>query len=271
MKVAIWTSYYVDLSPEDAVKELAKSGIKYAELSSEHAEILLNRGAPKIVGAEFKKFAHDYGVKIPQGHLKFSVPLVKDDTAVEILKKWIDLFRAIGIKKGVLHCDAMADVDIPYKEKLKLNIQKVKELAYYVKGTDFVICLENLGRITPCVDELLYVIKKVGGKNLGICLDTGHLNIVGGNQREFVLKAGRKLKALHIADNEGKTDQHIMPFGRGNVNITEVCKALNEICYKGIYNLEISGEKNCPLEIRSLKAQYIKKCFNYVEKTIKQV
>lgn len=32
-----WTSYYMDLSPEDAILEIAKNGYKYAELSDEHA------------------------------------------------------------------------------------------------------------------------------------------------------------------------------------------------------------------------------------------
>ncbi len=32
MKLSIWTSYYMDLSPENAILELAKNGIKYTEI-----------------------------------------------------------------------------------------------------------------------------------------------------------------------------------------------------------------------------------------------
>ncbi len=271
MKISIWTSYYIDLSPEDAIKELAKDGLRYAELSDEHGATLLERGDPKAVGEAFKRFADGYGVKMPQGHLKLCASLINDENSVGILKKWIDLFRAIGIKRGVLHCDGMYDRDIPYKEKLHLNIERLKELAEYVKGTDFIICLENLCSMVTSIDDLLYVIKRVGGRNFGICLDTGHLNVNGGNQREFILKAGRKLKALHIADNEGVADQHMLPFGRGNVDIIETCKALKEIGYKDLYNFEIPGERNCPLEIRTFKAQYIKKIMKYIEKAVKSL
>ena len=270
MKTAIWTSYHYELSPEQAIYELSKSGIRYTELSDEHALVLLERGDPAVVGAEFKKYADQMGVKIPQGHLWLGVKLVADDNAVSVLKKWIDLFRAIGIKRGVLHCDAMKDVDIPYKQKLLRNVEKIKELVDYIKGTDFIICLENLCSIVPSVEDLLYIIKKVGGRNLGICLDTGHLNLVGGNQRDFILKAGRKLKALHIADNEGAVDQHMMPFGKGTVNIKEVFATLKEIGYKGIYNLEIGGERRCPVEIRRFKAQYIKKSFEYLDRVVSE-
>ena len=39
-------------------------------------------------------------------------------------------------------------------------------------------------------------------------LDTGHANISGIDQVEFIRKAGTQIKALHIADNEGTSDQH---------------------------------------------------------------
>ena len=76
----------------------------------------------------------------------------------------------------------------------------------------------------------------------GICLDTGHLNLKDKDQRNFILKAGKRLKALHIADNQGETDQHMMPYGRGNIDFDEVIRALREVDYEGLFNLEIPCE-----------------------------
>lgn len=53
---------------------------------------------------------------------------------------------------------------------------------------------------------------------------------------EPIHNVGKHLKALHIADNEGKMDQHIMPFGKGTVDIEAVVHALKEIDY---HNLKI--------------------------------
>ena len=39
MKLSMWSSYYIELSPEDAVLELEKYGYKYSELSDEDTEI----------------------------------------------------------------------------------------------------------------------------------------------------------------------------------------------------------------------------------------
>ena len=43
MKLAIWSNYYHELSPEDAVREFIKNGIYASELSDEHGAMLLDR------------------------------------------------------------------------------------------------------------------------------------------------------------------------------------------------------------------------------------
>lgn len=47
MKLSIWSSYYVDLSPEEMVCEFEKHGMQYSELSDEHAAELLKEGSRK--------------------------------------------------------------------------------------------------------------------------------------------------------------------------------------------------------------------------------
>ena len=74
MKLAMWTSYYVEMSPEDAVTELKNNGYDYCELSDEHGAMLLDRGDAKTVGAEFKKYCDSIGMNVLQGHL-FYMPV----------------------------------------------------------------------------------------------------------------------------------------------------------------------------------------------------
>lgn len=276
MKLSMWSSYYVELSPEDAMMELRKNGYEYCELSDEHAAMLLKRGDAKTVGAEFKKFCDGIGMKVTQGHLLLAVKLC-DETkpVVQTLCNWMDLFLAIGIKSAVLHCDGMYESDIPIEEKMEKNVPVLKQLTDYLKGTDMVICLENL-RTPSCTppffsntaESLIWFIEQVNSDNLGICLDTGHLNIAGDppDQAAFIRRAGKYLKALHIADNEGTSDQHMLPFGRGNVNIVKVVKTLKEIGYDGLFNYEVPGERVCPMEIKAHKLQYAKAVFEYLIK-----
>lgn len=44
--------------------------------------------------------------------------------------------------------------------------------------------------------------------------------------------------ALHLNDNDGKGDQHLMPFD-GNINWDTVMKKITDIQYKGATTLEI--------------------------------
>lgn len=267
--LSVWSAYYIDLSPEDAILELKNHGIMYTELSDEHSLMLLDRGEPELVGKEFKSFLDKEGFSVPQGHLWLHCRLCAVDNAVEILMKWLDLYAAIGIKLAVLHVDDIhEDKSLSNVEKYNKNIEKLKMLQQYIIDTnlDICICLENLGGIVADSDGINFIIDNLDDRYFGICLDTGHLNLNDKDQRNFILKSGKRLKALHIADNEGATDQHMMPYGKGNIDFTEVVKALNEVNYDGLFNLEIPGERNAPLEIRGYKLDYIRKCYEYMIK-----
>jgi sugar phosphate isomerase/epimerase len=267
MKFSIWSSYYIDLSPEDAVLEFEKNGVRYSELSDEHGYALLSRGnSAEKTGESFRRFAEDHGLTFPQGHLWLKCRLCENG-AVDILKSWLDLYMAAGVRRAVLHCDGSSFPEgTPERVKAEENIKRLRPLAEYLSGTDTVICLENLRKYVRSADELLAIIDAVQSPNLGICLDTGHLNLCGGNQAEFIRKAGNRLKALHLADNEGERDQHMMPCGKGKVDFLTVFRELKKLGYDGLCNLEIPGERDCPLEVRGYKTEYLKRMFAYFEK-----
>lgn len=271
MKLSVWSSYYYVLSPEDMLLEFKKHGFKYCELSSEHSEMLLERGDAKAVGKKFGKFAREVGVEILQGHLFFwGKHLCKPEDRA-LIKKQIELFLSIGIKSAVLHCDALRDENgvSPSDEIIREeNVKAITELLECVKGTDLVICLENLISCDAVnnVNGLMYFIEHFNSENLGICLDTGHLNLRDRDQVAFIKTAGKHIKALHLADNEGEKDQHMMPYGKGNVNFKNVISEMKNVGYEGLYNLEIPGESGAPLEILGYKLEYIKNIMAYLDK-----
>lgn len=266
-KLSVWTSYYVDLSPEEAVLEMKKWGIDASELSDEHGLMLLKRGEPTEIGREFKKFVEEQNFTMTQGHLWLSCKICSSEEAVPVLLKWIDLYAAIGIKNAVLHCDGIAaEPDLPAEEKYARNVEKLKIIEAHIKekGYSIRICLENLKGLFSTADELNNIIDQLDDTCFGICLDTGHLNLCDGDQTAFIRKAGNRLGALHIADNEGERDQHMMPYAKGNIKWDRVVKALNEIGYSELFNLEIPGERLAPLPVRGYKLEFIRKCYEYM-------
>ena len=267
MQPGMWTSYLIECSLEEMVERFAEKEWFQLELSTEHGESLLERGDPAKVGQEFAQFAVDKGISFPQGHLWLTCDITTDgqDEMLDLLKKWLDLFAAIGVRAGVLHPggNEMRRRNAGAEEIFERQVQVLRQLCEHARDTGLVISLENVSG-TPEAEDLLAIITAVGEENLGICLDTGHLNMASGDQAGFIRSAGSRLKALHIADNEGKSDQHLMPYGRGTVDWGVVMSALKELPYEGLVNLEIPGENRVPMEILLAKLDYLKEVMGYM-------
>jgi sugar phosphate isomerase/epimerase len=76
------------------------------------------------------------------------------------------------------------------------------------------------------------------------CLDIGHVNVVAQhkgfeqvNYKHMCEVLGDKIQVLHVHDNNGIKDQHLIPFA-GNVDWNEVVKGLKSIGYSGNLSLE---------------------------------
>ncbi len=265
---SIWSAFDVDLSPEEMVLALHDRGMHVSELSDEHGLMLLQReGTPEEIGAAFREYAARYDVSFPQGHLWLSVRLCRDtEQTIATLEQWIRLFSAVGIRNGVLHCDRSSfPKEASAETVLAGNAEVLKRLAPIAERNGVRLCLENLREPFDSAYRLIDLIERVGSPALGICLDTGHLHLVHpGTQEAFILAAGPYLHALHIADNEGAADQHMMPFGRGSIDFTAVMRGLRKIGYSDLFNYEIPGERDCPMKLRKAKTEYLKAVTDYL-------
>ena len=282
MRYSVWSNYFNGTSPEEAVDLFVRHGFRYGELADEHGAILLQRGDIQKTGKAFKEYCERKGFAYIQGHLKLDADICGKDRRKEIeeLKEWIDLYDAIGIRNMVIHPGGdRVNFDLKertFEELLPLRAGALKELCEYIKDRDIYLCLENLfeeydGRIYPQVvtyEEFEKIFEAVDDPHLAICFDTGHYNLFRDDHDVFILKAKDKLKALHIADNEGYSDMHLMPYERGTIRWESVMAALKTIGYDELFNLEIPGESRCPLMIKEDKLDYIHKLIGHLLKDL---
>ena len=75
------------------------------------------------------------------------------------------------------------------------------------------------------------------------CMDTGHTNKAyrfpgEPTPGELIRRLGKKIEVLHLNDNNKLTDQHKVPRS-GDIDWDDVMRALAEIGYDGVYNMEL--------------------------------
>jgi sugar phosphate isomerase/epimerase len=75
--------------------------------------------------------------------------------------------------------------------------------------------------------------------HLGLCLDTGHANILG-DVSEAVEIAGGYVISTHLHDNDGRADSHALPFS-GAIDWPTVLMAFRKIGYDGTWMFELVG------------------------------
>ena len=133
------------------------------------------------------------------------------------------------------------------------NMDYFKALVPALKETGVIVCIENLywgERTDPktpnsCTtpDQLIKIIDTLNelyGPHFAACLDTGHATISGQDSIEFVEKLGDRLRVLHIQDNFGVLDNHVVP-GRGVIDWPAFMKVFQATGYQGTFNFEVDG------------------------------
>jgi len=285
------TLYLRELNPHQTVQLFAKHDWHCLELSECHAHDLAAQGDPAQAGEAFRQFAADQGVSFLQGHLPvvqyshpdrsksrgrsgeayFDTAPASDreyTQALDTIKRWLDLFGALGIQAAVLHLGGytLRDASWPEEAIFERRVETLSKIVEHATTRDITICIENMN-FPNCDTETLEKIKGfitgVDADNLGICLDTGHANMAGLDCANFIRDAGDLLKALHIHGNVGTEDNHVLPYELSSILWDHVLAALAEVGYAGIFNLEIPGRRS-PMPVREARLDYAKALASYM-------
>ena len=72
---------------------------------------------------------------------------------------------------------------------------------------------------------------------IGLCWDTGHALLQKLPQREAIGSLGSRLKAIHVQDNDGRADHHLLPY-TGRVDWEGVIGGLQDCGYAGAFTYE---------------------------------
>jgi len=171
-------------------------------------------------------------------------PISEDEAlrknAVGHMKKIIDITKRLGAKTtaGVNYAaSGYMTGKLRTEREVELSVSCMKEAARYAAETsDIVIALEPVKRFESHflnrAEQALEYIEIAGCPNLGVQLDTFHMNIEERDPIEAILSCGDKLKHMHLCENNRGTP------GMGHIPWADVFKALKKIGFNGTTAME---------------------------------
>jgi len=205
------------------------------------AVCLLRDAIPeKDAGKVYRTYAdlvRNAGLKVADGH----APFIRDWNLVDSL--WSDNLNGemtYGIYLGAID-EAVQDGvgtlifhiyhgNAPPTNEIGLN--RMRHLVGVAEKNGVTIAVEN----TSSADYLSYVFDNIDSPNLRFCYDTGH-NHCNEPKIDLLEMFGSRLGALHLHDNNGNDDDHLIPF-EGSINWKKIMAKIAATNYAGPTTIE---------------------------------
>jgi sugar phosphate isomerase/epimerase len=195
------------------------------------------------------------GLTVTQAHAPFPAYVPGHPEVLEfmigIYKSCIRLCHHAGCRNLVVHGISLEETDFTNTPDsiAAMNQHLYESLIPTLLECDVIVCLENLftkratvveGACSDAQEAAGFIDAlnaKAGREVFGFCLDVGHLQLLSKNLRTYIPVLGKRIKALHIHDNDGLADLHLAPM-TGTVNWVVFCDCLKQIGYDGDLSFE---------------------------------
>ncbi|WP_409346066.1 sugar phosphate isomerase/epimerase family protein [Paenibacillus sp. MBLB4367] len=265
----------------EAIRRCASAGFQaldmnYWDLQNEMLKISWSE--EEAWAKEIRAYADQLGVRFTQMHgpvhggtFTNLVAGMTLDSFVGLAERSLRTAAILGIHWVVFHpSDIAKDGKESYQEILDCNVNFYRRLLPVLEETGVGIALENVcyvpgfNRVFAIAEELVQLVDALDHPLIGACWDTGHAHVMMVDQASAFRMLGSRLKALHIHDNDGVKDQHLLPY-QGTIGWTDLVEALKEIRYSGDFTYEAhNGVNKLPDGIRDAGLKFALELGNYV-------
>lgn len=219
------------------IKKVGKIGYDILEFQ---AQALLEMDKAKM--DELKKISADENVELTYSlglDPRYDVSSTDEQTrqsGIEYLKNIVERVGYMNgrIISGVSYagwgCVPREDLSGDKSAIVDRSIASMKKIVKTAADYGVTYCVEVVNRYEGCIlntaAEAVEYVDAVGADNIGILLDTYHMNIEENSFSDAIHLAGDKLKGVHFGDNNRRCP------GRGHIDFDEIVAALKDIGYK---------------------------------------
>jgi sugar phosphate isomerase/epimerase len=251
---------------EDAIRRIAGLGFKAIELIAWNRDYLNDyytaskikdlKGALKSEGIALSQF-------VTTPHDLSSPEKAKRDGAVDHWKRAVEVGAELGspiINMVSAHAFGMRDSqEIPrittkplvqkfhakaprgvdWDQNFKDYVDTLRICAKACEDAGVVMSIEpHPARYVANTDGALRLLEHIDSKAVGINFDPSHTFPVGDFPNISVYRLGKRIKHLHVSDNDGVTNVHWRP-GMGKIDWVAMFQALKDIGYDGVVSIEL--------------------------------
>jgi len=217
------------------IKKAKKIGFDVLEFQ---AQPLLDMSDERL--RELKKLADDEGIELTYSlGLDRRYDVSSPDERVRL--GGVDYLKRIVAQIGKMNGTLLSGVsyagwgtpDYVMNDKRALwdnSIKSMKEIIKTAEDNGVTYCVEAVNRFETCLintaEEALRYTDEIESKNIGVLLDTYHMNIEENSIGDAIRLVGDRLTSFHTGENNRTAP------GRGHLNWDEIFGALRDIGYK---------------------------------------
>ena len=302
MQIAKWFEEQKPVESMKYIKKCGFEGVDYninslfrATFDEEHLTSFFDKSIEKLKAyyKPLKDAAKENDITFCQSHgilvIYHKGNPKKTEYFLQTTEKMIEVCQYLECKAIVIHPWIGAQFGADKKEEIDVNMQIYRRLVPTAKRCGVKICLENLWEKqedvyvdAPCVDvkEACFYIdtlnKEAGEDVFGFCLDIGHTKFYRTDVYEFIKTLDKRLTILHLHENDGTSDSHMIPYTQYDSNDGGTCidwesflQGLYEIHYEGSLSFETCNAiVNLPYDMKTRALKFIHEIGKWFKKRL---
>lgn len=162
--------------------------------------------------------------------------------AVDVFKREGELALTLGGPMVIVHGAGIFTQGIDPAEtdhRWSQLHRSAEELAAFGLANRVHFALENLPpyhAICSDVGRLAALVRQIDSEWIGLCFDIAHANIAG-DPIPAIDQAGELTSYVHVCDNQGQKDEHLMSY-TGGIDFQAGAEGFARIGYRGVLMLE---------------------------------
>lgn len=233
----------------EALRLIREAGFRYADYSfgmdySHRNGVYSND--PAGYYAEVNSAARELGIRLVQAHSPMGTPLSDGDGRfLADTIRCVEACGALGIPHLVVHSGYARGLS--KEETFEANRQFYAPILERAEAFGVNILVENFNKMhveglywIDNATDLRGLIDYVDHPLFHAVWDAGHANLQEMPQHEELRLLGDHVRALHVQDNRGDSDTHLLPF-LGTMSMDSLMHGLRDIGYTGYFTFEVGG------------------------------